>query len=47
VDERVRARVDPGLRRELDSPGGYGAVGPFDEVDLLEDRRQETGDLGS
>ena len=45
VDERVLARMDAGLRRQLDTAARHGAVRLLDEVDLIEDRRQEIGDL--
>jgi hypothetical protein len=37
----------PGFGGSSNSPGGHCAVRAFDEIDLLEDRRQKTGDLGS
>ena len=45
VDERVVARVDPRLRRELDPAGGHRPVDPLDEIDLLGDGWQKLGNL--
>jgi hypothetical protein len=47
VDERVFARMDAGLRRQLHTPLADGAVRGLDEVELIGDRREEARHLGA
>ena len=47
VDERVLARVDAGLRRQLDAARGHRPVRVRDEVDLCFPGREQAADLAA
>src|SRR5207247_2602850 len=45
VDEGILARVDAGLRRELDPSGSDRAIGALDEIEQRRNLGEEVGNL--